>query len=186
MSILQRTNASDLELSRDDSEGRTVHGIVVPFGPTIEVDDGFGRFKERFDRGAFTRTIAERGSRVKLLVSHQHRSLPIGKAVELREDAAGLFGAFRVSKTPEGDNALELVRDGVVDSFSVGFVPVRDRRHGDVTVRIEVALREASLVAFPAYEGALIAGVRAESHPTPYLNLARRRLELLQAETGQS
>jgi HK97 family phage prohead protease len=188
MTLLQRTHVSELDLSRDDAEGRTIHGLVVPFDAVITVDDGAGPFRETFERGAFACTIAERGTRVKLLISHDRKSLPIGRAVELREDARGLVGAFRVSKTPAGDAALELVRDGAVDAFSVGFTPIRDVNRLGIVVRTEVKLNEASLVGFPAYEGALIAGVRstAPHTATPYLNLARRRLELLRAETGSS
>ena len=61
----------------------------------------------------------------------------------------------RIPQTREGDDApWTLVRDGVLDSFSVGFVPIRDTRDGDVLVRTEAALREVSLVGFPAYAGA--------------------------------
>ena len=40
---------------------------------------------------------------------------------------SGLYGEFRVSKVDDGDRALELVRDGVIDSFSVGFSPSSTR-----------------------------------------------------------
>jgi HK97 family phage prohead protease len=187
MTLLQRTHVSDLDLSRDDAEGRTIHGLVVPFGVEITADDGAGPFREMFQRGAFARTIAERGTRVKLLINHDRRNrLPIGRAVELREDSKGLTGAFRVSKTSEGDAALELVKDGAVDAFSVGFAPIRDLNRAGIVVRTEVKLLEASLVGFPAYADALIEGVRSAELDTPYLNLARRRLELLRAETGLS
>lgn len=168
------------------SDGRTVFGLVVPYGVSATVSDGGRPYVERFERGAFARSIAERGSKVKLLVNHDKRSLPIGRAVSLREDSAGLVGEFKISKTPDGDAALELVRDGVVDSFSVGFVPITDRQDRDGTVvRTEAAIREASLVAFPAYESALIAGVRHEGEPVPFhRNLAAARLELLRAQIG--
>ncbi len=49
----------------------------------------------------------------------------------------------------------------MVDAFSV-FPTIRDRREGDVIVRVEAALLEVSLTGVPAYLGA-VAGVRAES-----------------------
>ena len=49
---------------------------------------------------------------------HAH---PIGMPVEMREDAKGLWVKGRVSKTVLGDEALELIRDGVVDRMSIGF-----------------------------------------------------------------
>ena len=156
---ITRAFAGDLSI-RADREGRTVTGIVVPFDVEARVSDGGQPYRERFRRGAFARTIQHRGDKVKLLMQHDHAE-PIGRATLLREDAAGLYGEFAVSAVPSGDQALELVRDGVIDSFSVGFSPVRAERDGDVTVRTEVALREASLVTFPAYDDARVLALRA-------------------------
>lgn len=156
---ITRAFAGDLHI-RADGEGRTISGIVVPFDTEARVSDGGPSYLERFAFGSFAKTIKERGDRVKLLMQHDSHE-PIGRAVMLREDAAGLFGEFRVSAVPAGDQALELVRDGVIDSFSVGFAPIKHTRDGDVTVRTEVALREASLVTFPAYDTARVLALRA-------------------------
>lgn len=161
MSDRQLWRASADLSTRDD--GRTVFGLLVPFAREATVNDGFGPYIESFKRGAFAKSLRERGEKVKLLVNHQRmQRLPIGKATLLREDTAGLYGEFRVSHTADGDEALTLVQDGVVDAFSIGFDPVADRdvRPGHVE-RTEVRLNETSLVAFPAYEDALIAGVRS-------------------------
>lgn len=126
-------------------EGRTVYGVIVPYGEVTTVRDLDGEFREMFAPGAFRRSIAERGHKVKLLVSHDARTrYPVGRAVELREEPHGLFGAFELANTPDGDEALANVKAGVVDAFSVGFRPIRDRREGDVIVRVEAALLERS------------------------------------------
>ena len=158
MTQITRAFAGDLHI-RADGEGRTISGIVVPFDVEARVSDGGRPYTERFRRGSFARTIKHRGDRVKLLMQHDSHE-PIGRATLLREDAAGLYGEFRVSAVPAGDQAIELVRDGVIDSFSVGFSPMQHEQDGDVTVRTEVALREASLVTFPAYEDARVLAVR--------------------------
>lgn len=177
MADLLHRYTPDLEV-RSDGTGRTVHGLLVPFGQTARVDDGRGAYDERFVAGAFARTIAERGDRVKLLVNHDQRAIPVGRFTLLREDAAGLYGEARVSQTAAGEEALTAARDGLLDAFSVGFRPVRERRATDGAVeRTEVALREASLVAFPAYEGALVAGVR-NAFPELSPEAALRRLDL--------
>jgi HK97 family phage prohead protease len=150
----------DLQV-RADAAGRTITGIVVPFDRVATVSDGGPAYEESFRRGAFTKSIAERGDRVKLLSHHDRGRNPLGRATLLREDTAGLYGEFAVSRTTSGDEALELVRDGALDSFSVGFAPVKAVKTGKVTVRTEVHLREASLVTFPAYEDARIAAVRS-------------------------
>lgn len=157
---ISRAFAADLEI-RSDGEGRTVHGIVVPFDTPTRVSDGGPSYDEAFQRGAFTKTIVERGDRVKLLSQHNSLVNPLGRATALREDAAGLYGEFYVSRTTAGDEALELLRDGALDSFSVGFTPIKHVKRAGVMWRTEVALREASLVTFPAYAGALVGGVRS-------------------------
>lgn len=155
-------------------------GVVVPYGPVAEIHE-FGRsYRERFAPGAFQRSISERGNKVRLLVSHDTRKLPIGRATELHEQPDGLRASFAIAATRDGDDALELVRSGTVDAFSVGFRPIRHRIDGDVTVRTEAALMEVSLVGFPAYEGAVVGGVRHNlGAPALSVDIASRRLDLL-------
>lgn len=173
-----RISPTDLEV-RSGGDGRTVSGIAVPFDEEADI----GAYLEVFRRGAFERTIAERGpGRVKFLAAHgRDQALPIGRASVLREDAAGLYGEFKVSKTVAGDEVLELVRDGALDSLSVAFDPVRDRQHGNILERLEVRLLEVSAVAFPAYRGALIGALRSDGREVPPVVTAdaRRALERL-------
>ncbi|PBC57034.1 HK97 family phage prohead protease [Rhodococcus sp. ACPA1] len=177
--MIIRTSACDLDI-RIPGDGRTVHGVCVPFDSPALINDRDGRYSETFTRGSFARTIRERGAgRVKFLALHDQRALPLGRATLLREDATGLYGEFRVSQTQSGDEALELVRDGALDAFSIGFEPVRNVWAKDMAsvVRAEAKLLEVSVVAFPAFDGAAIAGVR---HREPSLtipnDIARRRL----------
>lgn len=157
----------DLEIRGD---GRTVYGLAVPFDSPTPIRDRSGNYDEVFRMGAFTDTIRERGDRVKFLANHDRQTMPLGKAIMLREDPAGLIGEFRVSATPAGDAALELIRDGVLDALSIGFAPIASiGREGrdPVVERTAVKLMEVSAVAFPAYEGAMIAGVRSEDLDGP-------------------
>jgi HK97 family phage prohead protease len=157
--ILGRDYQADLEIRGD---GRTVVGIAVPYDAPTPIRDHQGTYQEVFRRGAFAKTIQERASKVKLLAQHNRQNLPIGRPSLLREDATGLYMEARISATRDGDEILELVRDGVLDSFSVGFRPVQDRWNAarDFVERTEARLDEVSVVAFPAYDGALISGVR--------------------------
>jgi HK97 family phage prohead protease len=161
MSEILRRDIVGAEL-RADAAGRTVHGICVPYGQVATIREYNGsEFKEKFVRGSFARSISQRGDKIKLLAQHDSRRFPIGRAVSLVEQDDGLHGAFAIPQTREGDDVLELVRSGTLDSFSIGFTPVRDRRENDVTVRTETILREVSLVGIPAFPGATIAGIRA-------------------------
>lgn len=166
-------------------EGRTIHGVAVPYEQVTNIQelDDRGKvvdYSEKFTFGSFARSISERGHKVKLLVGHDTRKLPVGKAVELREERDGLHAAFEVSDTSLGNDLLTLIRDGIADSFSIGFTPVRERWEGGVRIHLESMLREVSAVTFPAYPGALIAGVRSESDSLVISRaVAERRLRLL-------
>jgi len=165
--------------------GRPVYGVAIPYGQVAEVSDGDGfSYLERFEFGACSRTIRERGSKVKLLALHDHRRFPIGKATSLTERSDGLHGEFAIPETREGDDVLTLIRDGVLDSFSIGFRGIRERTEGGVRVRTEVALIEVSLVGLPAYEGALVGRVRSQLVIPKAV--AERRLRLLELESIES
>lgn len=179
---LSRDIPSDDLNIRESKDGRTVFGTVVPYGRVATVSDGGAPYKEAFAMGAFARSIEQRGSKVKLMVNHDRQRLPIGRATLLEERSTGLYGEFLVSRTNSGDEALALVADGAVDSFSVGFKPVAQRNDGGVTLRTEAALREVSLVGFPAYEDALVSGVRSQLEAMTEAELVDYVLSLPEAE----
>ncbi len=184
-SWLTRVSPTDLEI-RSDGDGRTIYGLAVPYDRPAEINDSYGRYTERFARGAFNAQLADPASvgRIKLLTQHKRDVNPLGRAVELRDDAAGLVGAFRVAATQAGDEALELVREGALDAFSISFRPITagdewNARKTEV-VRRQAQLREVSLVTFPAYADALVAGVRGAVRSVSPGD-AQRRLALLES-----
>ena len=162
----QRSFAIPLEF-RNGGDGRTVGGLVVPYGTPTEIRDRTGSYTEVFRPGAFAKTIAERGSKVKLFIEHSHQQnrLPIGRATSLVDTKPGVLGDFYVSRTRDGDEALELIRDGALDAFSVGFEPIQNDWTSDRSAveRVEARLWEVSLVGIPAYEDALVSSVRSDS-----------------------
>lgn len=140
-------------------DGRTVEGLAVPYGLEQRIDS---TLVESFARGAFNHQLSA-PNRVKF--SREHLSYGgslIGRAVELRDDAAGLWGAWRVSATPAGEETLELVKDGALDELSVGFHSRQDRRLANGTIeRVKADLMEVALVLQGAYgRGALVSAVR--------------------------
>ncbi len=177
---LVRAFSDDLRIR---SSERMIIGTACPFDTetTITEPGPHGRmetYTERFQRGAFARTIKERGAaRVKVLSAHDHARLPLGRAHLLREDSDGLHCELKISATAAGDEILTLIEDGAVDALSVGFVPVaEDRSRDGVVIRTEVALREISVCSFGAYETALISGTRAQGTSTA---IARERTNAL-------
>jgi HK97 family phage prohead protease/HK97 family phage major capsid protein len=137
---------------RLDAETREVTGLAVPYGSTADIG---GVYREAFAPGAI-RSVED----VKLFWQH---SEPIGKIIEGRDTEAGFEIRAMISDTPRGNEAYTLLKDNVINKFSVGFVPVEQTRDGDLVTRTLVDLKEVSLVSFPAFAGASVAEVREES-----------------------
>lgn len=175
MSIETRAFETDLEI-RKEGDGRTICGICVPYNVEQRIH---ANLTEVFRPGVFSRVVPN-AHRVKLLVGHDAKALPIGRATLLREDANGLYGEFRVSKGSRPDDILELVADGALSELSIGFAPLRDNRRSDgVVERISAHLAEVSLVTFGAYgTAAQVVGVRDESL-TPNLDSVLELLKTL-------
>jgi HK97 family phage prohead protease len=139
------------EIRATDTEKREVSGVAVPFNETIDIGGGWS---ERFEKGA-----VDLNADVKLFRDHNEI---IGKVTEMAESDEGLLIKAKISSTTLGDETLELVKDGAIRSFSVGFIPVVDEKKEKTIVRKKVDLKEVSLVAFPAYENAAVLAVREE------------------------
>jgi HK97 family phage prohead protease len=134
-----------------ETEERTIVGLAVPYGQEIDLT---GNLKERFEAGAIQNL-----EDVKLFYGHEE---PIGKVVEGRDTEEGYEIVARISDTPRGNEVYTLLKDDVLNRFSVGFFPVKDRKEGQTIVRELVDLKEVSVVPFPAFEGAKITEVRSE------------------------
>lgn len=158
--MLYRSVTPELEV-RAGGDGRTIVGIAVPYDHPQRINE---RLVEQFSRGVFNHQLAA-ANRVKY--SREHINLGgtlIGRATLLRDDAAGLYGEFRVSATPAGDETLELVRDGALSQQSIGFRPVKQRRlQSGVIERTRADLFEVAIVLAGAYgEAAEVMAVRSD------------------------
>jgi len=137
--------------ARADLQERTITGIAVPFDQDASIG---GVYNERFARGAID-SVED----VKLFYGHEE---PIGKIISGRDAELGFEITAKVSDTPRGNEVLTLMRDGVLNKFSVGFIPVESDKDGSTITRTKVSLKEVSVVPFPAYSGATITEVREE------------------------
>ena len=147
-----------IEMRLDDAEG-TIRGIAVPYGQTADI----GAYQEQFAPGAI-RSVED----VKLFYGHQHDDLPIGKVIEGRDTEEGFEIVAKLTKgVQRADETLALMRDGVLNKFSVGFKPVEQTRDGNVVTRTLVELLELSVVPFPAFANAGITQVREEQETDP-------------------
>ena len=129
----------ELEEKGLDPEARTFKGYAAVTGI---LDDG----GDIIDRGAFKKTLDESGHRVKVFYVHQFDE-PIGKPIELEEvpkgrlpksltekwpeATGGLFVHAYVSETAKGNDALTLMRDGVLDELSIGYKAIKEEMKND-------------------------------------------------------
>ena len=175
--IENRSYDVDLEF-RASGDGRTIFGIAVPYNKEQRIG---ASLIEVFRKGVFADVIRA-PHRVKLLRGHGENNV-LGRATLLKETDEGLYAEFKISKTRQGDEALELVKDGALDQLSVGFMPIKNKKREDgVLERIKAHLAEVSLVTFGAYgEMASVTGVR-EVQPliTPRLDEAKKILNAIQ------
>ena len=141
------------EIRATDAEKREVSGIAVPFNQTIDIGGGWS---ERFEKGA-----VDLNANVKLFRDHEDI---IGVVTEMEESDEGLLIKAKISDTVLGNETLNLVKDGAIRSFSVGFIPVTDVKKDKTIIRTKVNLKEVSLVAFPAYDKAEVLSVREETN----------------------
>ena len=154
-----RSYTPDLEVRSGDK--RLLCGIVVPYGKDQRIHDGL---TERFERGAFAHQFRA-AHRVRLLDGHSIHPgyMQLGHCQDLRDDAAGLYGEFRVVQSTIGDHFLQLAREGSIREWSIGFTPIAERRDGRVMVRTKASIFETALVPEGAYgEDAAIMAVRQD------------------------
>lgn len=157
----------DLEIRVKGDEG-IVEGIAVPWDRPTKV--GFDLVEE-FERGAFDAQLRRPQS---AFLARGHMPLggtPIGRLTAMRNDPEGLWISAKVSRTAVGEETLVLLRDGVLDRFSIGFVEGKnafrqDTKLGTVTRRLTAGLREVAIVPNPAYQDAKVLAVRGEACPT--------------------
>jgi HK97 family phage prohead protease len=145
---------------------------AAPVGELIDADEkagiikGYGSYFGNKDsdndvimKGAYKKTIAENGERVKYLYQHDMNQ-PIGKMTELYEDEKGLVFVAEIAKTQLGKDVVELMKSGVITENSVGIMPIQKNNKGDFREITEVKLYEISAVTLAANDQAKILDVK--------------------------
>lgn len=110
--------------------------------------------------GAFTASLKKRGvGNVRMLFQHDPAQ-PLGRWLQIYEDAHGLFVRGKLSLDVQRSSELAgLLRDGAIDGLSIGFKAIRARKPRGSHRRhlLEIDLWEISLVTFPMLESARVA-----------------------------
>lgn len=140
------------EMVTVEGGGWEIAGYASTFGGS---PDSYG---DVIAAGAFVDSIAHRPT--KFLFEHTQ---PIGKQLEIREDAKGLYGRWSIVDTQTGTDAYKLAKAGVLDSLSIGYMTLEaDFREDGVRILKKVDLFEVSAVAIPANVNAVITDVKAD------------------------
>lgn len=142
-----------------DIPTRTIMGLAVPWGKVAR--SGFSKW--RFSKGSLHWASDKR---IKLNLSHDHKEA-VGVATRIQDGSAGLYATFKIARGQDGDRALSLAEDGVLDGFSIevdfdeddGWIP----DPSDEKVRLVQSGRLAgvALTAFPAFDDARVDRVAA-------------------------
>ena len=151
--------------------GRIISGTVVEYGDVADL----GAFRETFMPGAFG-DVAQLDTTLNIL----HRQDRLvgrtgGGGVVFRDTPGALLMAATMPATRDGDDALELVRSGVLRGLSVEFRAVKDRFVGDLREIGRAVLDGLGLVDRPAYPGSSRFGGSAGLRLGLRLGLRRRR-----------
>lgn len=139
----------------------------------IETDGAFSGYASLFgradtgrdvvERGAFARSLRERGAAgIRMLFQHDPAQ-PIGVWRDLREDGRGLFVSGRLTNgAARAEEVKRLMSSGALDGLSIGFRTVRARRDARTGLRhiLEADLWEISVVTFPMLPEARVERVK--------------------------
>lgn len=92
------------------------------FSVTGNVDDG----GDVIHSGAFTKTLQERGKRIKVFYAHDWQKLIGPPPAVIREDEHGLFASGRLTlDSMWGREAWVLMKDGAMTEGSIGYEPIK-------------------------------------------------------------
>ena len=138
-----------------------IEGYASVFG-------GIDRHGDTIRPGAYAASLTRHksaGSLPLMLWSHRQDS-PIGRWLDVREDARGLLVEGRLNlKTQAGSDAFEHLSAGDLNGLSIGYriAPNGAKQVGGVNELSRVELEEVSLVALPADADARVLSVKSQA-----------------------
>ena len=110
--------------------------------------------------GAFTKTLAEKGGQVPLLMGHDSK-MPIAIA-QLSDSPQGLMVQGKLILEADGSrSAYALLKAGVIKGLSIGYDTIKSTMDGGVRKLSELKLWEISLTSFPMNELAVVTSVKS-------------------------
>lgn len=184
-------------------KGRTIEGLAMPWDTWAIVRDLTGpAYPEAIARSNFDESLRRDPGPRALWSTHEYAFVPEAQpvgAVQFEKSSEALMFRAWFSRTPKGDDELELVRSGAKKAVSVGFRPLKSRPvqrpEGKGQLRVESMLRELSTAptGFGQYPSARVRRIRGphnaeedaisdeETEQDPYARLRAQNLLRLRA-----
>jgi HK97 family phage prohead protease len=137
-----------------DGERRVIAGKIVPFESVGHTSVG----PVVFAKGSIE--IGDPG-KIKMLMQHSPER-PIGRMQKFNQAEDGIYASFKISNSMQGQDALILASEALIDGLSVGVDVNKSIQKKDYLYVTSATLREVSLVESPAFgENAKVTKVAA-------------------------
>jgi HK97 family phage prohead protease/HK97 family phage major capsid protein len=141
------------QIESADGERRVIAGKIVPFEEVGNTSVGKVVFaKDSID-------IGDPG-KIKMLMQHKPEK-PIGRMQKFNKAEDGIYASFKISSSMQGQDALILAGEQLIDGLSVGVDVNKSVQKKDYLYVTSATLREVSLVETPAFSAATVSRVAA-------------------------
>jgi HK97 family phage prohead protease len=151
------------QIESADGERRIIAGKIVPYEEVGNTSVG---------KVVFAKDSIEIGDpgKVKMLMQHKNDK-PIGRMQNFNQAEDGIYASFKISASMQGQDALILAGEQLIDGLSVGVDVNKSIQKKDYLYVTSATLKEVSLVESPAFSAAQVTKVAAsESEPETPIN----------------
>jgi HK97 family phage prohead protease/HK97 family phage major capsid protein len=141
------------QIESADGERRIIAGKIVPYEEVGNTSVG---------KVVFAKDSIEIGDpgKVKMLMQHKNDK-PIGRMQKFNKAEDGIYASFKISASMQGQDALILAGEQLIDGLSVGVDVNKSIQKKDYLYVTSATLREVSLVETPAFSAAMVQKVAA-------------------------
>lgn len=145
----------------DDSNGK------MAFTCYGNVKGNIDHARDRTLDGAYQKSINEHrknGTMPKMFWMHNAMSMPVGKWVSMEEDSKGLLLKGELYDDEEGRKIYARMKDGVVDSFSIGYRVIKEKWNIEKNCNdlVELDIKEVSIVTFACNEESRLVDIKSK------------------------
>lgn len=150
--------------------GETIDSITIEgYANTTTVD----RARDIIPKNAWD-TALENYLKNPIVLAYHNHNQPVGKVTEHKVTDNGLWIKARISAAAE--EVFNLVKDGVITAFSIGFV-IKDAVYDAVTdlfIIKELELLEISVVSVPMNQNSLFSVSKSHSDPEAFMEFKKQ------------